>query len=182
CRGFPIPGGDGAGRIPRQRGPQVGRICLNPPEALPRGVARHPPAGAVVDAVAAEMCLVGGPEDEARVAVAARDENRMSRLRVVVAGREGTSGALAVDVDPAELRVMLALNKVVADFVDQRKWFTEDILESHRDLLEHGEPVHDGEVPAGRDGIQIVAIVRRLGGEVAEVERLDGRVLFSGKL
>src|SRR2546423_10765404 len=89
------------------------------PEALLRGIARHPAPRPVVDAVATQMSLVGRPEDEARVPVTARNENRMAGLGVVVAGREGARGALAMDVDPAELRVMLALDQVVADFVDK---------------------------------------------------------------
>src|SRR5438552_14213262 len=98
------------------------------------------------------MGLIRGPEDKTRVPVTARSENRMSGLRVVVAGREGARGALAMDVNPTELRMMLALDEVVADLVDQREWLSEDLLERHGNLLEHGQPVDDGEVSARRHG------------------------------
>ena len=75
---------------------------------------------------------------------------------------------------------MLPLHEVVADLVNQRKGFAKDILERHGDLLEHGEPVHDGEVSARRDSVQIVAVMRRLGREVAEIERLDGGIFLLG--
>src|SRR5439155_7461106 len=126
----------------------------------------------------AQMSLVRRPEDEARVPVAARDENRVPRLGIIVAGGEGASCALTVDVDPTELRMMLALDQVVADFVDKRQRPAEDLLEGQRDLLEHGQAVDDGEVSARRHRVEIVSIVRRLRREVAKVERLDGRVLF----
>src|SRR5207253_7996393 len=74
------------------------------------------------------------------------------------------------------------LDEVVADLVDQREWPSESLLEGHGDLLEHSEPIHDGEVSAGRHCVEIVAIVRRLRREIAEVERLDGRVLLFGEL
>src|SRR3984893_8589545 len=107
----------------------IGRVHLILFEGLLRGVARHTAAGPVVDAIATRMGLIRRPEDEARVPVASRDENRVSGLRVVVAGWKRARCALAVHVDPTELRMMLALDKVVADFVHKRKWFSKELLE-----------------------------------------------------
>src|SRR5205823_13189636 len=127
------------------------------------------------------MSLVRRPEDKARVPVAAWDENRVPRLGVIVAGGEGASCALTVDVDPTELRMMLPLDQVVADFVDKRQRPAEDLLEGQRDLLEHGQAVDDGEVSARCHRVQIVAIMRRLRREIAKVERLDAGILLFGK-
>src|ERR1700730_3496169 len=113
----------------------------------------------MVDAVAAQVGLVRGPEDETRISVATRDEDGVSRLWVVVAGWKGASCPLAVHVDPTELGMVLALDEVVADFVDKRQWFAKDLLECHRELLDHGKAIHDGEVPAGCRRVQIIAVV-----------------------
>src|SRR5437762_8486518 len=114
------------------------------------------------------MSLVRRPQDEARVPIAPRDEDRMPSLRVVVTGGEGAGGALTVDVDPTELRMMLALDQVVADFVDKGERLAEDLLEGQRDLLEHGKSVDDGEVSARRHRVQIVVVMRRLRREIAK--------------
>src|SRR5207247_2672719 len=99
--------GDDTVRVNDDAGLAVGGIHLVLFEALPGSGARHAAAGPVVDAVAAQMGLVRRAEDEARVAVTARNQEGMSGVRVVVADREGARGALAMDVDPAKLRVML---------------------------------------------------------------------------
>src|SRR6202165_4025296 len=95
--------GDHAVRVHDDARVAIGRVDDVLFESLLGGVARHPAAGSMVDAVAAHVGLVRGAEDEARVPVTARDENRMSRLRVVVAGWKRASCALAVEMEPNEL-------------------------------------------------------------------------------
>ena len=56
--------------------------------SVPGGIAGHPAPGSVVDAVAADVILVGRPQDEARVPITSRNEGRMSSLPVVAAGWE----------------------------------------------------------------------------------------------
>src|SRR5437588_587467 len=89
-------------------------------QRFPGGIAGHPATRSMVDAVATHMGPRSCPKDEARIAIAPRDQDRMPSLRIVVAGRERTGGAFAMDVDPAELGVVFALDEVVADFVNQR--------------------------------------------------------------
>src|SRR5207253_10333559 len=55
-------------------------------------------------------------------------------------------------------------------------------LAGERKLLEHGQPIDDGEVRSGSHRVEIAGVVRRVRGEVAEVESLDGRVLRPGQL
>src|SRR2546421_348130 len=148
----------------------------------------HPPARAVVHGVAAGRRPGQGTQDEAAVPIGARDQDRVPGLlpgsafeRLMPAGK-GAGGALAVDVHPAEVGVRLALDQVVTDLVDEAQRTLEDLLEGQSDLLEHGEAVDDGEVRAGGDGIEVVAVMPGVGREIAEIEGLDGRVLDSGEV
>src|SRR5689334_11777897 len=80
---------------------------------------RHTPPGAVVDREAAVDRARRRAQDEAVVAVAAGDQDRVPGIlpqRVVerrVPGGEGAGGALAVDPDLAVVGVPLALHQVV---------------------------------------------------------------------
>ena len=87
-----------------------------------------------------------------------------------VARREGAGRALAVHLDLAPIGMKLALNQVVADLVDQLQGRAEHLGEGRGDLLGDHQAVDDGEVPPRRDGIEVVAAVGRVGGEVAIVE------------
>src|SRR5688500_15574786 len=137
--------------------------------------ARDAPARAVVDREAAALRARERTQDVAPVLVAARYEHGVPpllpdrALQERVARGEGARRALAVNPHVAELRVPLLLHEVVADLVDQLKLLSEDLAEGLRHLLEDDEPVQDGVVAPGRHRVQVVAVVPRLGREVAEV-------------
>src|SRR4051794_31153766 len=98
-----------------------------------------------------------------------------------MAGREGARCAFAMHPDIAELRVTFALYEIVADLIDQFERAAEDFAEGFSDLLEDDQPIDDGKVAARCDSVQVIAVVPRIGREIAEIDVGDDLWLFGAR-
>jgi hypothetical protein len=83
-----------------------------------------------------------------------------------------------VDPHVSKLRIVFALDEVVADFVDELQILSEDFAEGLRDGLEQDEAIDDREVRPCRDGVLVAPIVRRTGHEIAQIDVFDFRSLI----
>src|SRR5205085_9201913 len=141
--------------------------------------ARQTPARTVIDRITTTRRTRERPQDVTPIFIAAGDQDRMtgrlpeSALQGKVSGRKRARRALAMHPHVAQLRVLFVLHEVVADLIDQLKVCAERLTKSFRHLLEDDQAIYDRVVAAGRDRIQIIAIVRGIRREVAEINVCD---------
>src|SRR5438067_1682397 len=93
--------------------------------------------------------------------------------------RKSARRALAMHPDLSVLRMPFLLHEVVADLINQLKLRAECLTKSLRHLLEDNQAIDDRVVAASRDRVQVVAVVTRVGREIAEVNIRDGVGLLS---
>jgi hypothetical protein len=83
-------------------------------------------------------------------------------IELQVASGERARRALAVHVDPPEVRVPFLVDEVVTDLLDQFQPDAEHLADRFVDSLEDKQAIDPGEVGAGGHGVEVVAVVRVL--------------------
>src|SRR5256714_7441139 len=112
---------DVAVEVDHDPGGAVVVVDLGLPEAPTGGAARHPASGPVIDRIAADRGGRCGAQDETRVVVRTRNQDRVpgmlphGALQRVVARWKRPGGTLSMHVHPAELRRELPLDQGVAE-------------------------------------------------------------------
>ena len=140
-------------------------VNLSLREPARRFTPRQPAAGAMIDRETTLYCISQRAKDVTEIFIAAGNQNRMARLfpnraaQKRIAGGKGAGRAFAMHPNVAEFRMPFLLHQVVANLINQFELSIESFAKGFGNLFEDNQTIQNRVIAAGRDRVQVIAIV-----------------------